>query len=432
MKRVPPSKQLDESLKRLLEEGVAGEGSVVTELLQLGAKRFVQELVEREVAGFLGREHYEHGEGSEGRRGYRNGYRTRELATAEGAIAVEIPQVRGTDTPFHSVLVDFLGRNTEVLERLVAEMYARGLSTRDIEDAFTDATGKRLITRTEASAVTEVLWEEFQAFRERSLEPFPIQYLFLDAIYEPLRRQGRTREGILCAWGVLTDGRKVLLDMALGNKESYANWLDLLRGMVKRGLGVPLTITSDGAPGLLRAIEEVWPLSIRIRCWAHKTRNVLDKVPDAARDEVRAFLMAIRQAATVDAGWQAVERFKEAFSKVYPSATQCLLDDIEASLNHLRLPAGHRKTVRTTNLIERSFVEERRRTKTLPRFFNEKSGLKLVFATLTRAARRWQRVRITEDELKAIMALRVQLGIDPDPSNGQSAEKGGEKKTYAA
>jgi len=431
MKGVPPSVQIEESIERLLSAGIMGSGSVVGELLQLGAKRFVQELVEREAANFLGRGHDEHGEGTEGRKGYRNGYREREIATAEGAIGVAMPQVRGTDSPFHSVLADFLGEHTDVLDRLVAEMYARGLSTRDIEDAFTDATGRRLLlTKTDVSAVTEVFWQEDEAFRKRPLGSFDVQYLFLDAIFEPLRRQGRTKEGILCAWAVLAGGRKVLLDMTLGNQESYDNWLEFLRGMVRRGLGVPLTITSDGAPGLVRAVEEIWPKSLRIRCWAHKVRNVLDKVPKAAQDEVRAFLMAIRQAATLEDGREAVKRFQDAFGRVYPSATQCLLDDLEASLNHLRIPAGHRKTVRTTNLIERSFEEERRRTKTIPRFFDEKSGLKLVFSALTRAARRWQRVAFSAEETAALQNLRQDLGIDPSPQ-GISAE-GGVKKTYAA
>jgi len=116
MKRVPPSERIEEPIERLLEAGTTGNGSVVGELLQLGAKRFVQELVEREAASFLGRGHYEHGQGTGGRKGYRNGYREREIATAEGAIGLAMPQMRGTASPFHSVLADFLGEHTDVLD----------------------------------------------------------------------------------------------------------------------------------------------------------------------------------------------------------------------------------------------------------------------------------------------------------------------------
>jgi putative transposase len=199
-------------------------------------------------------------------------------------------------------------------------MYARGLSTRDIEDAFTDATGARLLTKSQVSELTETLWSDFEAFQARDLTLFPVEYLFLDAVFEPMRRTGRTREGVLAAWGICRDGRRVLLHLALGNTERYENWLEFLRDLVKRGLRTPTTITSDGAPGLIQAIEQVWPRSLRLRCWAHKARNVLDKVPDAARAEVKAHLTQIREAATLADGQQAVQRFRDTFGALYPSA----------------------------------------------------------------------------------------------------------------
>jgi putative transposase len=269
MQRVPPSERISESVSRLLREGIEGDGSVVQELLRLGAQRFVQELVEREAGAFLGRDHDERRADGEKLRGYRNGYRPKTVTTAEGRVDVQMPQLRQTVTPFHSHVVDFLERNTDVLERLVAEMYARGLSTRDIEDTLRDATGERLITRTDVSAITESLWTEYVAFRDRKLDGYEVQYLFLDAVFEPLRRTGTVKDGVLVAWGILTDGRRVLLHMAMGSKESRENWLELLRDMVQRGLGVPLSIATDGAPGLMGAVEEMWPKSLRIRCWAH-------------------------------------------------------------------------------------------------------------------------------------------------------------------
>lgn len=174
----------------------------------------------------------------------------------------------------------FLRGNSDVLQRLTIEMYARGLSTRDIEDALVDATGDRLLSRTAVSQITETLWADYEAFANRDLSGFELEYLFLDAVYESLREQGGLKEGLLSAWGVCTDGRKVLLRLALGNKESYPNWLDFLRDMVKHGLQTPVLITTDGAPGLIRAVEEVFPRSLRLRCLPHKMRNVLDKVPD--------------------------------------------------------------------------------------------------------------------------------------------------------
>lgn len=179
----------------------------MTALLTLGAQRVVQELLEHEVTAFLGREHYRRG--PRRMRGYRNGYRVKRVPTAEGAMSVHVPPVRNTAEPLESRLLTFLTGHREVLQRLVTEMSARGLSTRDIEDAFPDATGTRLLTKSPVSAITETLWSDFEAFQARDLRPFPVEYLFLDAVFEPIRRTGRTREGVLAAWGICRDGRRV-------------------------------------------------------------------------------------------------------------------------------------------------------------------------------------------------------------------------------
>jgi len=212
----------------------------------------------------------------------------------------------------------------------------------------------------------------------------------------------------------------VLLHLALGNKESHADWLDFLRGMAARGLRPPLTMTGDGAPGLLRALEEVFPHSLRIRCWVHRMRNVLGKLPESPRAEVKAWLTSVRDAPTPQAGRQAAAETIARFEGEYPAAMKSFADDLEASLAHLRLPAARRKYVRTTNLIERSFAEERPRTKVIPRFFDERSCLKLAFGALEQAARRWQRVTITELEQRRPALLPQGLDRDPPPTDRRS------------
>ena len=240
-----------------MAEGQEGDADLASTLFRLGAQRVVQELLEQEVPDHLDREHYARADTTEPHRGYRNGYKSRQLRTAEGTVPVWRPQVRETAEPLESRLWAFLHGHSDVLQRLVAEMYARGLSTRDIEEALTDATGTCLLSRSAVSEITETLWEEYEAFATRDLSGYELEYLFLDAIYETLRQQGGVQEALLCAWGLLRDGRKVLLHLALGQQERYQCWLEFLRNLVARGLRVPLTITSDGAPGLLRAIEEV-------------------------------------------------------------------------------------------------------------------------------------------------------------------------------
>jgi transposase-like protein len=404
MHRIPPSQQIQEAIHQLLTEGLtAGATDVTRELLRLGAQRLVQELLEQEVADVLGRGPYER-DGSHGARGYRNGYRPATIKTAEGAIPVAVPQVRNTPEPFHSQIKEWLD-GTDTVNRLAVEMYAKGLSTRDIEAAFTTATGERLLSHTAVSEVTEALWQEYEAFQQRSLADLPILYLFLDAVYEPMRRTGSTTEAVLAAWGVAQDGRKVLLSLSVGHAETYDAWRDFLRDLVRRGLPCPLTITTDGAPGLIQAVERQWPRALRIRCWAHKTRNVLSRVPEAVPCEVKQQLYAIRDAADYATGLQRYQDVYDRLARAYPSAARSLEEDHEALLAHLKVPVRHRIIVRTTNLIERCFEEEQRRTKVLPRFWSEKSALKLIFGAVIRATQHWRVVGLNAEAWESLQAL---------------------------
>jgi transposase-like protein len=212
---------------------------------------------------------------------------------------VQVPQVRGLEEPYHSLIWQGLGRRSVSLEKLATEMYARGLSTRDIEDLLKELSEDgqtMLLSRSSVSEVTEVLWEEYEAFTKRDLSPFDVVYLFADAVYESLQKQAGCKQAVLVSWGILRDGSKVLLHMSLGNKESQESWLEHLRSLVSRGLPTPLTVTCDGATGLIKAIEAMWPESERIRCWFHKMANVLDKVPDSHRETVKRLLLDIRDA----------------------------------------------------------------------------------------------------------------------------------------
>jgi transposase-like protein len=216
-----------------------------------------------------------------------------------------------------------------------------------------------------------------------------------------------------------------MLHMALGNKESYPNWLEFLRDLIKRGLQMPVMVTTDGAPGLIRAVEEIFPNSLRQRCLAHKTRNVTDKVPDSARAEVKNAVRAAYYAPNREVADMIAADVLKTYRSDYPAAMRSFQDDWEASVAYLRCPAIHHKRIRTTNLLERSFLEERRRTRTIPRFFSEKSCLKLVFATLWRASQRWQGVRMSEIELEQLRLLRREMGQIPNDDQDVSRFKAG-------
>lgn len=154
--------------------------------------------------------------------------------------------------------------------------------------------------------------------------------------------------------------------------------------------------------------------SLRIRCWYHKPGNIRSKLPEEGAEEVLAHARSVRDAPTThEAGEAAAARLIESFGEVYPAAIKSFAEDLEASLAHLKVPVRHRINVRTTNLLERSFLEERRRSKVIPRFTDEKSAMKLVFATLVRVSERWSRVSVSELERQQLKLLRRELGIDP-------------------
>ncbi len=408
MERIPPSERVAKELAELLEGklAVGREPELRGLLLRLGAQRVLQELLEAEQRDFLGVDRYERGGA---RRGQRNGYEPTHVDTAEGRIELWAPQVRGSDERFSSRLLGFLRGRTEILERLVAEMYAHGLSERDIELAFTDATGGCVISKSLVSEVTERLWQEYQAFRQRRLDDLEVEYLFCDGLYEPLRRTGQSKEALLCLWAICADGRKMLLDVVLGNRESMDAWLDCLRGLVARGLRPPVLMTSDGAPGLVAALEQVFPKALRQRCLAHKTRNVLAKVSPQDHAQVKADIQSAYYASSPEVARLIAQQVVGRWQGIYPSAMASFLDDFEACIAYLRCPPDHHKYIRTTNLAERSIEEERRRTKVIPRFWDEKSALKTCFAALWRASQRWQRVRMTDWDRLHLEHLRQDL-----------------------
>ena len=217
--RIPASERTSQKLNELLTHGVA-DGDARAELLKLAVRKIVEETLEAEVSEALGRGYYENG--AEPGRGYGNGYRRGRLRTAEGAIEYGVPQVADRAEPFVSRVRAGLAGRTAELEQLALEMYARGLSTRDIEATFRDASGTSLLSRTAVSQVTERLWQEYEAFAGRDLSEFVIAYLFVDGVAERLHA-GLPREAVLCAWGITEDGQKVLLHLAPGTKEDTAS-----------------------------------------------------------------------------------------------------------------------------------------------------------------------------------------------------------------
>jgi putative transposase len=403
MARLPASEQTRQRLKELIQGG--GDVGGKSDLVRMAARLIIEEALEAEVDEVLGRKHYEHGKAENG---YRNGYRSGRLKSAEGEIVYSVPQVTGREEPYASRIRGNLAGRSEELEDLAVEMYARGLSTRDIEKAFRASDGKPLLSKSAVSIVTERLWEDYKAFASRDLSEFNVAYFFMDGIAERLHL-GQPREAVLAAWGILEDGKKVLLHLAPGTKEDTASVRDFIRDMKNRGLVDPVLACTDGAPGVIRAVEECFPRSLRQRCLAHKIRNILGKAPDHEWREMKALAHAAYHAASPKLAEMAREEFASTYQDEHPTAVACFLDDFEACVAHLRLPITHRKATRTTNMLERLFGEERRRTKIIPHAFGERAVLKLMYAALARASESWRNVKTTEFERRQIGLLRKEL-----------------------
>ena len=408
MERIPASERTRERLKALMNgESEAADGR--SELVRLAARLIIEEALEGEAKDAVGRDYY--ARGAVPGAGYRNGYRPGRVKSAEGAIEYSAPQIADRAEPFRSRIRESVGGRTEALEAMAIEMYARGLSTRDIEALFADETGKSLLSRTAVSEITERLWAEYEAFASRDLSEFEVVYLFVDGIAERLHL-GQPREAVLAAWGILSDGKKALLHLAPGTKEDTASCREFFQDLRRRGLPDPLLVASDGAPGMIRAIEECFPRSVRQRCLAHKMRNLQSKVPEDVWPEFHARTRACYQAASPALARLLRDDIAATYGRDLPSAVACLDDDFEACIAHLRFPLGHRRAIRTTNLLERLFGEERRRTKVIPHAFGERAVLKLMYAALIRAAERWRGIRVTEFEQRQLKAIRDELNAD--------------------
>jgi len=427
---VPPSAEIEEQIDQLLAVGV-GENprESLSELAKLGARLIIQRAVEDEFDAWLGRARYERRpDYQRGLRNYdsglRNGFRPRKLQTAEGELEVEIPQIREAAEPFVSKLFPCSTKvlRTEPLRAMVIGAFVRGLSMRDIESLCAKA-GLGKLSKSTASRICEELRERFERFKRRDLYEVQLAALFLDAVFLPVRPNG-PKEGVLVAWGFTEEGERVLLSVMLGMRESHEDWLALGRDLIARGLGAPLLIVADGAPGLIKAVEQCWPASDRQHCAVHRVRNLIAKLPERERERVRlAYWQALDDATSERDGKQRLQALVDELDQAgYTAAAKCLADDLDALVVHLRYPATHRRRWRSTNLLERSLAEVKRRTKVIGRFPGETSCLTLVWAVLDLYITHAKNgVRFSELERQRLRRIRYQGSDQTTPEEVNAA-----------
>jgi putative transposase len=416
--RVSPTDRIRHHVDELFAEG-RPLPEILEELARLGAQLLMQAALEAEITEFPGRDRYARAAlAGDARPGSRNGYRDVTVKTTAGPVTLSRPKLRGTSEAFASRLFGSHVTRTNALESLVIASFVRGLSVRDVEATLADALGDQAaISKSTVSSICQQIKDEFGAWAARRLDAITLDYLYLDASFFRMH-PGSPAEPVLAAWGITTDGKPAFIGLAPGAAESADAWKDFLEDLKDRGLASPLLVISDGAAGLIGAIEQAFPAALRQRCLIHRARNVLAKVPAGMQAEVKDAYWAVfdTEDLTTPPGPKLTEiidaRITELaarYSATYPSAMKCLLTDREGLTAYLRFPAGHHKRIRHSNFIERTFGETRRRVKVIGRLPGETSCLSLAWAVLDRASRGWRGLTMTPEGLRLLQDLRRSL-----------------------
>ncbi|MBV9625575.1 MAG: IS256 family transposase [Acidobacteria bacterium] len=355
--------------------------------VQKAAKRFFELLSERQRDFYMVSPRYGR---AEKRKDYRNGYYERDFVTRFGTLRLRVARTRKKG--FLPEVLKKFQRRAEEVSLLIREAFLRGISTRQVGRVVATLTGEVVSGQT-VSRITRDLDELVRRFHQAQLED-DWAYLFLDGVSLRVRRpSGRKRVQMLVAYGVKKDGRRQLLAfMRSRGGESQADWEALLNDLYRRGLeGENLQlIVTDGCPGLAAAIQTVYPRVAHQRCWVHKMRNILEKVRRRDHDAVKADAQAIYLAETRQKAVTAFRNFRARWKREYAAMVKQLGRDLPELLSFFVLPRHLWRKLRTTNIIERCFVEVRRRTRPMVCFVNVKSVDRIIYSIFQRFNLEWK------------------------------------------
>jgi putative transposase len=372
-------------------------GDPLTEILRRGARTLLAQAVEAEVAAYI--EARSHLVDEAGRRQViRNGHLPeRTVLTGIGPVEVKQPRVRdrrpaGQREAFSPAILPPYLRKARSLEELIPWLYLKGVSTGDFTDALKallgpDAPGLSATTVTRLKAAWEA---EYDAWAKRSLSGERYVYVWADGVHFNIRLE-EGRQCILVLMGATADGRKELIAVADGYRESEQSWKELLLDCKARGLEVePSLAIGDGALGFWKAVRQVWPSCKGQRCWVHKVANVLDKLPKGAQPKAKAALHEIYEAEGRAKAEKAFDLFISTYQAKYPKATECLAGDREALLAFYEFPAEHWRHIRTTNPIESTFATVRLRHDRTKGSGSRAACLTMVFKLMEAASKKWR------------------------------------------
>lgn len=320
----------------------------------------------------------------------RNGYYRRSLQTSFGTANVRVPRSR--NNLYEPTVFEAYQRRTAVVDQAICDLFTAGVSTRRVGEILELICGSGVSAAT-VSAVCKALDEHVRAYQQRPLQD-RYQYLLLDGIHLRCKGpEGSKCRVVLVAFGITASGRRELISFRQAPSEGELHWTGFLEDLYRRGLyGQKLRlISTDGGAGLLAALSMVYPFVPRQRCWAHKLRNVAGKLRKATQAECLKGAKAIYLAATQREAVQRYRRWTKQWETLEPKAVQCMRRDIEELLSFFEVPPEHRRWVRTTNAIERSFREVRRRTRPMSCFNNPASIDRIIFAVFSHLNSNWEK-----------------------------------------
>jgi putative transposase len=363
-----------------------------------GVQRLLQRMLEEEVDQLLGRRRYERRDAVDAAPGYRNGFgQPRRVSLSLGTITVRRPRVRGLEGRFESRVLPLFKRRTAEVGRLLPELYLHGLAQGDFDLALRGLLGEGAPLSATSIARLKASWQaEYEAWRRRPLDDLEPVYLWADGIYVKAGLE-KEKAAMLVVLAALRDGRKVVLAVESGYRESTESWAALLRDLQARGLRPPRLVIADGHLGIWGALAAVFPTLAEQRCWNHRILNVLDRLPQKLQAEARALLTAIPYAETREAAERAKRAFQAWCTKRGVGAVGQLLDqDWERLVTFYAFPREHWKHLRTTNPVESPFAAVRLRTAAAKRFKKVENATAVIWKTLLVAERSFRRLDAPE------------------------------------
>lgn len=362
-------------------------------LARNAAQQMIQQALEMEVAEFLERGKYAKTSAADFR-GYRNGHhKQRTISTSFGSLEVKVPRVSEAKQKYASNLVKKYKRRSEGLDCLFPKLFVEGLATRDFEPALRFLVGESApLSPSSISRLNKKFKEEYEAWATRDLSDLKIVYVWADGIYLKAGIADEKR-CLLVIIGVDVSGKKHLLTMREGFRESTDSWYQCLVDLKKRGLNEPAVAMADGGLGFWAALPKVWRQTKEQLCWLHKMRNILDKLPKAEHTEAVLRLRGIYSASSREVAEKLAKQLLADWKKAeYYQAIECLFAALPRLLTFYEFPAQHHRHLRTTNVIESPFATVRLRSDAAKRFRSARSGTHLVFKILESCAKRWQTI----------------------------------------